>query len=137
VNGDAAANSFSSLLHHLEDEIENDYGVRVELVMVGDCAAGDEVAALVAAGREAAINAARWSGAELISIYAEVEPDTLSLFVRDQGSGFDVSSIPADRHGISLSIRQRITQHGGTTVVKSTVAVGTEVELSVPRTPPR
>ncbi len=137
VNGDAEANTFTGLLRHLEGEIENDYGVRVELVIVGDCAAGDEVTAIIAAGREAAINAARWSGAELIAIYAEVEPEVLSLFVRDQGCGFDVALVPADRHGISLSIQQRLTQHGGTAVVKSTMNVGTEIELTLPRTPPR
>jgi signal transduction histidine kinase len=135
VNGDAEANTFTGLLRHLEDEIENDYGVRVELVIVGDCAAGDEVTAIVAAGREAAINSARWSGAELMSIYAEVEPDTLSLYVRDQGRGFDVASVPSDRHGITLSIRQRIAQHGGSVVIKSTLNVGTEIELTLPRTP--
>jgi signal transduction histidine kinase/phage shock protein PspC (stress-responsive transcriptional regulator) len=128
--------SFVSMLRHLEDEIENDYGVRVELVVVGDCEANDALIALVAAGREAAINAARWSGAESISVYGEVESDAFSLFVRDQGRGFDVSAVPDDRRGITLSIRQRIAQHGGTAVLKSTAGVGTEVELFVPRTAP-
>jgi signal transduction histidine kinase len=135
--GDGDTSSFSSLLRNLEDEIENDYGVRVELVIVGDCAANDAVTALVAAGREAAINAARWSGAESISVYGEVEPTTLSLFVRDQGRGFDVDAVPGDRRGITLSIRQRVARHGGTTVIKSTDRVGTEIELSLPRTDQR
>ncbi|MGA7836113.1 MAG: PspC domain-containing protein [Acidimicrobiales bacterium] len=137
VNGNAETNTFTGLLRHLEGEIESDYGVRVELVIVGDCAAGDEVTAIVGAGREAAINAARWSGAESMSIYAEVEAGTLSLFVRDQGRGFDVVTVPSDRHGITLSIQQRITQHGGSALVKSTLGVGTEVELTVPRTTPK
>ena len=135
--GDGDTSSFSSMLRSLEDEIENDYGVRVELVVVGDCAATDAVTALVAAGREAAINAARWSGAEFISIYGEVEPTTIGLFVRDLGCGFDVDAVPGDRRGITLSIRQRIDQHGGTAVVKSIVGAGTEIELTVPRTEQR
>jgi signal transduction histidine kinase len=125
------------MLRNLEDEIENDYGVRVELVVVGDAAANDVVTALVAAGREAAINAARWSGGEFISIYGEVEPTTLNLFVRDLGCGFDVDTVPDDRRGITLSIRQRIGQHDGTTVVKSILGAGTEIELTVPRTEQR
>lgn len=133
VESDEDASTFVSLLRHLEDEIENDYDTRVELVIVGDCASTEALVALVAAGREAAINAARWSGAGSISIYAEVEPTALSLFVRDRGRGFDVSSVPSDRHGITLSIRQRIAQHGGSANVKSTVGEGTDVELSVPR----
>jgi signal transduction histidine kinase len=94
----------------------------------------EHVTALVAAGREAAINAARWSGADLVSIYAEVEESTLSLFVRDQGSGFDPETVPADRQGIALSIRQRVTQRGGTVTLKSTLGAGTEVQLVLPRT---
>ncbi len=128
------SSSFTSMLRQLENEIENDYGVRVELVMVGDCEKSDAASTIVAAGREAAINAARWSGAEHISVYGEVEPTLISLFVRDQGCGFDVAAVPADRRGITLSISQRIAQHGGEAVIKSTEGVGTEVELSVPRT---
>jgi len=56
--GTGDASSFLSDLRALEDEIENDYGVRVELVVVGDCVSDERVTALVAAGREAAINAA-------------------------------------------------------------------------------
>jgi signal transduction histidine kinase len=133
-DGSPDASSFLSDLRALEDEIENDYGVRVELVVVGDCVSDERVTALVAAGREAAINAARWSGAELVSIYAEVEESTLSLFVRDQGSGFDPEAVPADRQGIALSIRQRVTQRGGTVTLKSTLGAGTEVQLVLPRT---
>ena len=132
---DDEAGTYSSQLHTLEGEIENDYGVKVELVVVGDCAANADVLALVAAGREAAINAARWSGATSVSIFAEVETNAVSLFVRDRGQGFDVDAIPHDRQGIALSIRQRMTQHGGTSSLKSTIGVGTEVQLSLPRTP--
>jgi signal transduction histidine kinase len=134
---DGDSSSFTSMLRHLENEIENDYGVRVELVIVGDRETNDAVTAIVAAGREAAINAARWSGAESISIYGEVEPAMISLFVRDQGRGFDVTAVPADRRGITLSISQRIAHYGGEAVIKSTIGLGTEVELSIPRTDPQ
>jgi signal transduction histidine kinase/phage shock protein PspC (stress-responsive transcriptional regulator) len=125
--------TFTSQLHVLESEIENDYGVKVELVVVGDCASDDDVLALVAAGREAAINAARWSEATSISIFAEVEPDTVTLYVRDRGKGFDVDAVPHDRRGIALSIRQRMQQHGGSASLKSALEVGTEVQLCLPR----
>jgi signal transduction histidine kinase len=95
----------------------------------------ERITALVAAGREAAINAARWSGADLISIYAEVEENALSLFVRDRGSGFEPETVPSDRQGIALSIRQRVAQRGGTVTLKSTLGEGTEVQLSLARTP--
>lgn len=133
--GASEASSLLGDLRALENEIENDYGVRVELVVVGDCESSERVGAVVAAGREAAINAARWSGADQISIYAEVEDDALSLFVRDQGRGFDPAAVPADRQGIALSIRQRIAQRGGAVAIKSILGEGTEVQLTMPKGP--
>ena len=93
------------------------------------------VVALVAAGREAAINAATWSGATTISIYAEVESQGVSMFVRDTGKGFDVDAVHSDRHGIEISIRQRMRQHGGVAKVRSTSSTGTEVQLELTRLP--
>ncbi|HVB50954.1 MAG TPA: PspC domain-containing protein [Acidimicrobiales bacterium] len=132
---DAATSTYSSLLHGIENEIENDYGVKVELVIVGDgdLDANDALLALIAAGREAAINAAQWSGAGSISIFAEVESTSMTLFVRDLGKGFDVDAVPTDRQGIALSIRQRMAQHGGSASIKSILGAGTEVQLAVPR----
>jgi signal transduction histidine kinase len=126
--------TYASLLRELQGEIENDYGVTVELVTVGDGDADERVVALVAAAREAAINAARWSSAPTVSIYGEVEAQTITLFVRDLGRGFDVEAIPSDRHGIALSIRDRMERHGGTSSIKSIVGAGTEVQLTLPRT---
>jgi len=128
-----ATSTYSSLLHGIEHEIENDYGVKVELVIVGDSDANDALLALIAAGREAAINAAQWSGAGSLSIFAEVESTSVTLFVRDLGKGFDVDAVPSDRQGIALSIRQRMTQHGGTASIKSILGAGTEVQLCLPR----
>jgi signal transduction histidine kinase len=117
----------------IENDIENDYGVRVELVVVGDCELDDGVRALLAAGREAAINAAKWSGAPSISIFLEIETSTVSMFVRDTGRGFDLDAVAEDRHGIALSIEQRMMRNGGNAVVRSTPGSGTEVELVLPR----
>jgi signal transduction histidine kinase len=127
-----APTTYGSLLRALQGEIENDYGVTIELVTVGDIEADDNVVALVSAAREAAINAAQWSNAPTVSIYGEVDGTTLTLFVRDLGRGFDVETIPADRHGIALSIRQRMQHHGGSATIKSILGAGTEVQLSLP-----
>lgn len=128
-----APTSFVGLVGAIEHDVENDYGVRVELVTVGDCVPDDRVVTLVAAGREAAINAAKWSGAASVSIFTEVEPTTISIFVRDRGVGFDLDAIPADRQGIALSIRQRMGQLGGETFINTAVGSGTEVQLVMPR----
>ena len=126
--------SFVGLVGAIEHDIENDYGVKVELVTVGDCVPDDNVTALVAAGREAAINAAKWSRASSISIFTEVEPKSISIFVRDRGIGFDLDAIPADRQGIALSIRQRMAHVDGDVTIDTSVGSGTEVQLVLPRT---
>lgn len=125
----------AGLARAIERDIENDYGVKVGLVVVGDCELDDGVRALLAAGREAAINAAKWSGASSVAIFLEIEPTTVSLFVRDTGHGFDLDAVAGDRHGITLSIEQRMMKNGGNAVVRSTPGTGTEVELVLPRHP--
>ncbi len=125
--------SFVGLVGAIEHDIENDYGVKVELVTVGDCVPDDKVTALVAAGREAAINAAKWSESASISIFAEVEQTSVSLFVRDRGVGFDLDAIPADRQGIALSIRQRMAHVGGDVTIDTAIGSGTEVQLVLAR----
>jgi signal transduction histidine kinase len=129
-----APTSFVGLVGAIEHDVENDYGVRVELVTVGDCVPDGRVVTLVAAGREAAINAAKWSEASSLSIFTEVEPATISIFVRDRGVGFDLDAIPADRQGVALSIRQRMSQLGGEAFINTEVGSGTEVQLVMPRT---
>jgi signal transduction histidine kinase len=120
----------------LERDVEDDYGVGVELVVVGDCPLDERVSALLAAGREASVNSAKWSGASSISVYAEVEAACVTMFVRDVGAGFDTRAVPADRHGISGSIVERMQRAGGQAVVRSAPGTGTEVELTVPRERP-
>ncbi len=125
--------SFSTLASQIEADVEDVYGVRVETVIVGDCEVDDRVHALLGAAREATVNAAKWSEASVISLYAEVETDVISMYVRDLGRGFDLASVPTDRKGIELSIRARLAGVGGEAVLSSTPGTGTEVRLTLPR----
>ncbi|HWE69666.1 MAG TPA: PspC domain-containing protein [Acidimicrobiales bacterium] len=117
----------------IEQEVEDDHGVDVDAVVVGDCPLTDDLQSLLAAGREAAVNAAKWSGAATISVFVEVEPESVSLFVHDRGKGFDVDAVPDDRRGITESIRERMSRHGGTATIRSAPGQGTEVELVMAR----
>jgi signal transduction histidine kinase len=143
ANGDAGAPgaggaaSIAALLRRELDDVEDSYGVRLDAVLVGDAPLDDAGRALVAAGREAALNAARHAGVDTVDVYLEVEPDRLSLFVRDRGRGFDPTAVPPDRRGVADSISARVRRHGGTAEVRSAPGEGTEVELSVPRAPAR
>ena len=126
-------------IRQLQQDIESRYGVPVEAVTVGDCELDDNLNALLAAAREATVNAAKWSGASVISLFAEVEPGEVSLVVRDRGKGFDPEAVPADRKGLAESVRGRMTRRGGTATVTSALGEGTKVTLKMARTavPPR
>ena len=107
---------------------------RVTPVIVGDAGMDQHLNALVAAAREAMVNAAKHAQVEEISVYAEVEDGTASVFVRDRGVGFDPAVVGSDRRGLAESIRGRMERHGGTATVRSSPGNGTEIELTVPVT---
>ena len=117
----------------IQREVEAQHGVAVEAVTVGDCDLDDDLAALLAAAREATVNAVKWSGASVVSIFAEVEPAEVSLFVRDRGRGFDPRAVPGDRKGLTESVHARMTRRGGSATVRTAQGEGTEVSLTMPR----
>ena len=100
-------------LQHAIIEVEVAHHVPIELVSVGDCPIEPATAAVVAAAREAMVNAAKHSGAPQIDVYAEATERELEVFVRDRGRGFDLDEVPEDRLGVRRSILDRITRHGG------------------------
>ncbi|WP_020520376.1 ATP-binding protein [Catelliglobosispora koreensis] len=125
---------FAAALEQAAAEVEDTYGIAVESVVVGDRTFDDKVGALVAAAREAMVNASRHAGVKTISLYAEAEPSMLSVFVRDRGAGFDLDSIEENRHGVRGSIIGRMDRHGGTAEIRSVSGEGTEVRLMMPVT---
>lgn len=136
LSGRAARRPDESLAAALEAaaaEIEETHGVTVEVVAVGDCQLDARTEAVVAATREALVNAAKFAGAEPIAVYAEVTDDRIHVFVRDRGPGFDLAAVPPSRRGIRESIVGRLERHGGRATVASGAGIGTEVELVVER----
>jgi signal transduction histidine kinase len=129
------AERFAAALEEAAAEVEDTYGIVVETVMVGDRDVDDRVRAVVAAAREALVNAARHAKVSTVSLYAEVEPDAINVFVRDRGVGFDMSTVEEDRHGVRGSIIGRMRRHGGKAEIRSEAGSGTEVRLTMP-TPP-
>ncbi len=117
----------------IQQEVEAQHGVAVEAVTVGDCDLDDNLSALLAAAREATVNAVKWSGADVVSLFAEVEPAQVSVFVRDRGRGFDPGAVPDDRKGLTESVRARMARRGGAATVRSVLGEGTEVSLTMPR----
>jgi len=123
------ADTLAGALAQVGEEVETQHGVSIDVVAVGDLPLDDRRRALVAAAREAMVNAAKWSGEAAVSVYAEVGAGEASVFVRDWGAGFDPAAVAPDRHGVRESIVERMARHGGHAAVRSTVGEGTEVEL--------
>ena len=125
------AETLAAALSRAGAEVEGLHGVTVDVVAVGDLPLDDRLRALVAAAREAMVNAAKWSGDRNVSVYAEVRDGEVSVFVRDWGTGFDLDAVAPDRHGVRESIIDRMARHGGKAAVRTSPGEGTEVELRI------
>ncbi len=130
VAGDAR--TLTDGIEAIQRQVEADHGITVHAVVVGESELSEGIRALLDAAREATVNAAKWSGESQVSLYAEVERDAVTIYVRDRGRGFDLDAVPDDRQGISRSIQARVARVGGTVTIRSSAGNGTEVELSLP-----
>jgi len=119
----------STALKRAAARVEEDFQIPVDVVTVGDHRIDEQTKALVAAATEAMVNAAKHSGVDRMSLFLEVEGNSLDLIVTDQGNGFDPNSVPEDRKGISESIRSRVERVGGQVDIESEPGEGTEVIL--------
>jgi signal transduction histidine kinase len=114
-------------------EVEAVAGGSVEVVAVGDCPLDERGGAVVAAAREAMLNAAKFAGEAPVSVYAEISGERIQVFVRDRGAGFDLTAVPQARRGVRESIIGRMRRAGGRAAVRSLTDGGTEVEITVDR----
>ena len=127
---DDPGSSLAARLRLIAGEIEDHYGHPVGVVAVGDVPVGQAEEALAQAAREAMLNAAKHAGVA-VSVYLEVSPQAVEVFVRDRGPGFEPAAVSPDRLGIRESIHSRMRRHGGWSDVRSD-ADGTEVHLRMP-----
>ncbi|MGO4615943.1 PspC domain-containing protein [Nocardia sp. 2YAB30] len=138
-----AQSSLAAALRTIAGEVEDQHGVKVAPVTVGDVSMDtdgsgsglpkEHFTALLGASREALVNAAKHAGVPEIDLFAETEPHQVSIFVRDRGAGFDLTSVPQDRQGLARSVRGRIERRGGQVEILSTPGRGTEVRIIMPR----
>jgi len=77
-------------------------------------------------------NAAKYSGASLVSIEFSLAKETLILHVADNGRGFDVQTV---RKGNGLTnINERSRAMNAACTINSTPGIGTSVRVSIPLT---
>ena len=129
-----AASRLQPALELMAAEVDETHGIPVKVIAVADNTdlESQQIELLVAAAKEATVNAAKHSGANKIDVFAERKTDRIEVFVRDTGCGFDPNQTKADRRGISESIMARMERAGGTAAIFSQPGEGTEVELILP-----
>lgn len=133
VEENSEPTTMSAAIAKAAGEVEDSFALAVQQVVVGDCELDPNLYALVQAAREAMVNAAKHAGVAELSVYGEVEPERVTVFVRDRGKGFDPKVIPEDRHGLADSIGGRMDRHGGEVRIRTKLGEGTEVQLMMPR----
>src|SRR5690625_4319746 len=97
-------------------ELEERHSNPVEGVAVGESRRAHHEP-LVAAAREAILNALKHAGPA--SVYIESTEDEDAVFIRDRGEGFDLQSIGEDRLGVRESIIGRMDRAGGSARIRS------------------
>ncbi|MCJ1688775.1 ATP-binding protein [Rathayibacter sp. VKM Ac-2927] len=124
------ANDLAAEIRAIAAAIELDWPATLEVVAVGASVPG--AAPVLAATREAMLNAARHAGGE-VSVYVESSATGVDVFVRDRGPGVDLGALPGDRLGIRESIVGRMARAGGSATVRPGAGgSGTEVHLRLP-----
>lgn len=113
--------------------LEAVFAVQFEVVAVGQTTVAPEP--LIAAAREAMLNAARHAGGS-VTVYLETTGDRVSIDITDRGPGLDFEAMPEGRMGVRESILGRIDRAGGTASIKpGPGGAGTTVRLSIARDP--
>lgn len=129
--GTAPTGDLATELRTIAAAVEADHAVRVDVVAVGR-AIDDAPEPLLAAAREAVLNAARHAGGD-VSVYLETAPQRIEVSISDRGPGFDLEQVPRDRLGVRESIIGRMKRIGGEATIRSRPGGrGTEVRLVLP-----
>jgi signal transduction histidine kinase/phage shock protein PspC (stress-responsive transcriptional regulator) len=123
--------TLAAAVRTMVEDVEALHDVRVDVVVVGDRPLDEAAATVLAATREATVNAAKHAGVAEVSVYVEAQDDTVEAYVRDRGHGFDRRAVAADRKGISESIEGRIERAGGTVHIETAPGTGTEVHIAL------
>ena len=86
--------------------------------------------------REAVSNAARHGKSSRITVVLHYEPESVTLEILDNGSGFDSSAKPPIGHFGLIGMRERANKIHGTLQVVSTPDKGTTIRFTLPHSSP-
>ena len=118
-----------SLLTQLADAFVGRVRVPVDLAIHGDCELTHEVKIVFyRIAQEALNNIAKHSGARQVELHLECQPGQMKLLIKDDGLGFDLTSITPDHLGIAI-MRERVNSIGASLKIESQMGQGTSIEL--------
>jgi nitrate/nitrite-specific signal transduction histidine kinase len=118
-----------SLLTQLTDAFIGRVRVPVSLVIDGDCELTHEVKLVFyRVAQEALNNIAKHSGARQVEVRLKCQPGQMSMLIKDDGLGFDPSSVTPEHLGIAI-MHERANSIGANLKIDSQVGQGTTVEL--------
>ena len=121
--------SIATALRAVAAQVEDEHKVKIDVVTVGDAPLDGHYDGLIAAAREALVNAAKHAPESPISLFGEIGERRVAAYVRDRGPGFDLDDIPEDRRGVRDSIFARMIRNGGHAAVRTAPGGGCEVQL--------
>jgi len=117
----------SDLLHQLGESITGRVRVPIDVEVKGQCSLLPEVkVALYRIAQEALNNVAKHATASQAKVNLHCQPEQVELYVRDDGQGFDMASIPPDSLGLGI-MRERAKEINASLTVESKIGHGTEV----------
>lgn len=131
---EAARDIIATVENDMTAALGGQHPVTIDLVVVGDTPPDPTTHAVLQALAEASKNAVR-HGKPPVSVYLEITDTAIDASVTDRGLGFRLDDVPNDRFGVRESIIGRIERRGGIARYRSLAAGGTELRLTVPRTP--
>lgn len=123
-------------LRHMAGLIGHEYGVAIVCRVLGPSfPMGLKTQhELMMVARESIFNAVLHGKAQKIEVEVAYLPDLLTVVIKDDGQGFDVSAAFSEGHFGLLGIRERIRGLDGKLEIRSAPGLGASVQIEVPRT---
>jgi two-component system, NarL family, sensor histidine kinase LiaS len=122
---------FSEILKEYTFDWSQRSGIEINVTVEGSDEPSVETReALYRIAQEALANVARHSSARSVELSLKYESSLVTMMIRDDGDGFDVS---APHNGLGLSsMRERTEVLGGTLTIKSDPGHGTQIIVTLP-----
>lgn len=132
-----STSELGSMLAKVAHQFIHEFGVPVECSISGEPFPLNQFAAheVLMIAREGLYNAVRHAQPKKIRLLVEFQEEKCTLHIVDDGAGFDVGTVSdlSARHYGLLGMRERVERIGGKFALHSTIGVGTEITIEVPR----